>query len=397
MRTRKSLPDFSDRYVDSAISRQRLLNYQRVKTAPNELILAKLQLKKKKLRKTKNLKTEIKDIRRQQRRFEKGEKRDKPEDDVRIVGDPIMIKEGGGIAFDPEIEKEKIKSNERIQQQKINLIGYKLRLEEQKEIERRRQFDAELIDRGVQRDFQEQQLRLQLEEQKKQFDANFLDRGIQRDFAQANFQALDEDTRRKTLQLEGRLSNIDRFIAGLTTGELQESIQREEQREAGAKIEDEGTDFFQIFNPKTFPVGQSDELEVSVLQPKPEPEPQREPFESELREAAQKAKPELKLELDTEEQIAKKLGQKKAVVKKIKTGKKGKKKKKPEEEEGFFVGEFDLPETDIPFGEDPERVRELIEQEETPGGVTTGALLEEASPRTQTLSKSQLLERLRGD
>ncbi len=365
MRTRKSLPDFSDRYQDSAISRQRLLNYQRVKTAPNELILAKLQLKKKKLRKTKNLKTEIKDIRKQQRRFEKGEKRNKPEDDVRIVGDPIMIKEGGGIAFDPEIEKEKIRSNERIQQQKINLIGYKLRLEEQKEIENRRQFDAEIRDRGVQRDFQEQQLRLQLEEQKKQFDANFLDRVIQRDFAQANFQALDEDTRRKTLQVEGTPSNTDRFTGGLTTGELQESIQREEQREAGPKIEELTGDIFEIFDPKTFPVGQSDELEVSTLEPRPEPEPE----------------PQTK----------------KAVVKKIKTGKKGKKKKKPEEE-GFIVGEFDIPETDIPFGEDPERVAELIEQDEKPpGGVTTGALLEEASPRTQTLSQSQLLERLGGD
>ena len=60
-----------NRYDDVAILRQNLLNYQRVKVPPNELIVKKLKKKARGLKKTKNLRGEIGQNLRQQRRFEK--------------------------------------------------------------------------------------------------------------------------------------------------------------------------------------------------------------------------------------------------------------------------------------------------------------------------------------
>jgi len=115
-------PAIMDRYDDVAILRQNLLNHQRVKIPPNEQIIKKLKKKgSKKKRRSKNLRGELSQIRTQQRRFEKGEKRDKPEQEPTIVGDPVQQAGGGGIAFDPAIEREKIQAQLQIAQGKDNV------------------------------------------------------------------------------------------------------------------------------------------------------------------------------------------------------------------------------------------------------------------------------------
>ena len=52
-------PAVMDRYDDVAILRQNLLNYQRVKVPPNELMIKKLKQKARKLKRTKNKRPDI--------------------------------------------------------------------------------------------------------------------------------------------------------------------------------------------------------------------------------------------------------------------------------------------------------------------------------------------------
>lgn len=109
-------PALLDRYDDVRILRQNLLLHQRQKITPSENVLKGLKKKKRKLKKTKNLRGEVSRNLKEQRRFERGERRDKPEQEPRIIGEPV--RGAGGIAFDPEIEREKLE----IERQKI-LLG----------------------------------------------------------------------------------------------------------------------------------------------------------------------------------------------------------------------------------------------------------------------------------
>ena len=104
IRVNPDTPSFLDRYEDVKIARGRLLAHQRVKIPPNELLAVKQAVKasRRRRRKGKNLRGEVKEIKTQQRRFEKGERRDRDEEEPRIVGDPKP-----GLNFDPELEKEK--------------------------------------------------------------------------------------------------------------------------------------------------------------------------------------------------------------------------------------------------------------------------------------------------
>ena len=118
-------PALLDRYDDVEILRQNLLihNKQQQKIIPNETILKQLRKKKKKVKKTKNLKGEVARNIKEQKRFEKGERRDKPEQEPRIIGE--AVRGAGGVAFDPDIEREKIA----VEREKIMLGQGRLALE----------------------------------------------------------------------------------------------------------------------------------------------------------------------------------------------------------------------------------------------------------------------------
>ena len=241
-------PSLLDRYDDSAVSRQRLLNHQKVKIPPNELILAKLQKKKRKLKKTKNLRGELAQIKREQRRFEKGEKRDRPEDEPRIVGDPITTP--SGVSFDPEIEKEKIRSQERIANQENNLELAKLNLQAQQlDLNRNIQQHKEHIqghqlqieDAKTQRELDQEDERIRnqferLDEERRQFDELQSDREnireqevMERRIAQAENRA----DRERELERQERLRADDRiFESDLLDRRIGEDIKRfERERE----------------------------------------------------------------------------------------------------------------------------------------------------------------------
>ena len=80
---------FTNRFNDSIFNRQSLLNKQRIKVQSSDAVLKLLKKKAKGLKKTKKLRGELAQNVRLQKKFEKGERRDKPQDNVRIVGEPI--------------------------------------------------------------------------------------------------------------------------------------------------------------------------------------------------------------------------------------------------------------------------------------------------------------------
>ena len=189
-------PALLDRYDDIELVRQNLLIHNRLqkKIVPNETILKQLRKKKRKLKKTKNLKGELAQNIKQQKRFERGERRDKPEQEPRIIGEAVRGE--GGVAFDPDIEREKIA----VEREKILLGQGRLALEGRQlninrtlanldRDERIRQFNEALQDRNdrerreVQREEEARRLRQEQE-------------------AEARQQALLEDRRIREQQLE---------------------------------------------------------------------------------------------------------------------------------------------------------------------------------------------------
>ena len=156
---------FMRRYDNIAEHRQRLLNYQRVKVPPSELVKLKLKKKAKKLKRTTNLKGEVAKNIIEQKKFQKGQRREKPEQDIRIVGEPappVNIYQQpapGGLQFDPAIERQRIALEDRRRQDDYNLAQQRLAIEA-------RQYD---INKALaDREFDLQENKLQLEDRNRQ-------------------------------------------------------------------------------------------------------------------------------------------------------------------------------------------------------------------------------------
>jgi hypothetical protein len=70
----------------------------------SEKLIKQQENKKKKARRGKQLRGEVSRAVREQKRFERGERRDRPEDEPRIVGEPRNT----GLAYDPDIERRRL-------------------------------------------------------------------------------------------------------------------------------------------------------------------------------------------------------------------------------------------------------------------------------------------------
>jgi hypothetical protein len=172
-----SLKGYLDRY-DPDVSRATLLRLQRQKI-PTKEELEKLPgvktAKKLKGRRGKNLRGEVARAIREQKRFEKGERRYKPEEEPRIVGEPAP-QPAGGFSYDPEVEKEKIRVQALGQLQTARIANRRLDIEaRQLEInklladrergERQRQFNIEDIRSRERLDIEGRQLQSLLDRQ----------------------------------------------------------------------------------------------------------------------------------------------------------------------------------------------------------------------------------------
>ena len=102
-----NLKGFLDRY-NPDVSRATLLQAQRARAPTKEELEKSVGVKtakKLKKRRGKNLRGEVARNLREQRRFEKGERRDKPEEEPRIVGDPIPpVSAGAGVVAQPQAD-----------------------------------------------------------------------------------------------------------------------------------------------------------------------------------------------------------------------------------------------------------------------------------------------------
>lgn len=151
---------FMRRYDNIAEHRHRLLMYQRIKVPPSELVKLKLKKKAGKLTRTTNLRGEVAKNIIEQKKFEKGQKRDKPEQDIRIVGEPAPVNiyqqpAPGGFQFDPAVEIQRIALEERKRLDEFTLAQRRLGIEA-------RQFD---INKAIaDREYNLQLNRLQVED-----------------------------------------------------------------------------------------------------------------------------------------------------------------------------------------------------------------------------------------
>ena len=96
------------RFAPHDINRLRLLEYQRLagKVPVSERLKKEQKKKKKKARRTKQLRGDLARNLTEQRRFIRGERRDKDTEEPRIVGDPKPVPVGA--AYDPEIERRRL-------------------------------------------------------------------------------------------------------------------------------------------------------------------------------------------------------------------------------------------------------------------------------------------------
>jgi hypothetical protein len=215
---------FMRRYDNIAESRQRLLNYQRVKVPPSELVKLKLIKKAKKLKRTTNLKGEVAKNIIEQKKFEKGQRRDKPEQDIRIVGEPappVNIYQQpapGGLQFDPAIERQRLALEDRKRQDDYNLAQQRLQIEA-------RQYD---INRALaDREYDLQENRLQLEDRNRQAEIDALFNRQAEDIRQ--FDILQEQ-RRKDRKLEKRL-RLEELEAADERFDRERQLQEEARRQ----------------------------------------------------------------------------------------------------------------------------------------------------------------------
>lgn len=228
-------PALLDRYDDVRILRQILLLHQRQKIPPNENILKQLKKKKRGLKKTKNLRGEVSQIRTQQKRFERGERRDRPEQEPRIIGEPI--RGAGGIAFDPEIEREKLQvEREKILlgQGRLALDGRQLNINRQlaglERLEQARQFN-ELLHERQERD--RQQLQIEDEARRERIEAEAAERGERLAVEdRARREALEFEERRQQQAAQERIAELETRLVG------EEAIVRENRNAEFRQLEE---------------------------------------------------------------------------------------------------------------------------------------------------------------
>lgn len=79
------------------------------KQSVSEKLIKEQKKKKKKARRPKQLRGEVSRAIREQKRFERGERRDRPEEEPRIVGEPRNT----GLSYDPDIERRRLDIQER--------------------------------------------------------------------------------------------------------------------------------------------------------------------------------------------------------------------------------------------------------------------------------------------
>jgi hypothetical protein len=218
-----SLKGYLDRY-DPDVSRATLLRLQRQKI-PTKEELEKLPgvktAKKLKGRRGKNLRGEVARAIREQKRFEKGERRYKPEEEPRIVGEPAP-QQAGGFSYDPEVEKEKIRVQALGQLQTARIANRRLDIEaRQLEInklladkergERQRRFNIEDIRSRERLDIEGRQLQSLLDRQaddRDRFEEDIIQRKKERRL-QRDLQARALETEEFRTEQEKRLRELE--------------------------------------------------------------------------------------------------------------------------------------------------------------------------------------------
>jgi len=218
---------FMRRYDNIAEHRQRLLNYQRVKVPPSELVKLKLKKKAKKLKRTTNLRGEVAKNIIEQKKFERGQKREKPEQDIRIVGEPAPPQQPvniyqqpapGGLQFDPAVEIQRIALEDRRRIDNFNLEQLRLNIEA-------RQYD---INKALaDREFDLQNRRLTIEDDRKRDELDLLFNQQREDKRQ--FDLLQEQ-RSKDRRQERRLQN-ERLDAEDERFAREQQLQEEARRQ----------------------------------------------------------------------------------------------------------------------------------------------------------------------
>lgn len=221
-----SLKGYLDRF-DPDVSRATLLRLQRQKI-PTKEELEKLEgvktAKKLKGRRGKNLRGEVARAIREQKRFEKGERRYKPEEEPRIVGEPAppATATAGGFSYDPEVEKERIRvqalgqlQTARIANRRIDIEARQLEinklLADRERGERQRQFNIEDIRSRERLDIEGRQLQSLLDRQaddRDRFEEDIRQRKKER-ILQRDLQARALETEEFRTEQEKRLRELE--------------------------------------------------------------------------------------------------------------------------------------------------------------------------------------------
>ena len=102
-----SLSSFQPVQIDTI--RLRAAQKEAGKQSVSEKLIKEQKKKKKKARRPRQLRGEVSRAIREQKRFERGERRDRPEEEPRIVGEPRNT----GLSYDPDIERRRLDIQER--------------------------------------------------------------------------------------------------------------------------------------------------------------------------------------------------------------------------------------------------------------------------------------------
>ena len=234
-----NLKGYLDRY-DPDVSRATLLRLQRQKIPTKEELekLAGVKTAKKlKGRRTKDLRGEVGRAIREQKRFEKGERRYKPEEEPRIVGEPAPQPVGqAGFQYDPEVEKERIRVQALGQLQTARIANRRLELEaRQLEInrqladrergERQRQFNIEDARSRERLDIEGRQLDILLDRQaddRERFEEDIRQRQKER--------RLQRELQARALETEGKKTEEEqrRFLIEAEKLRIHDELKRKE-------------------------------------------------------------------------------------------------------------------------------------------------------------------------
>ena len=249
-----NLKGFLDRY-NPDVSRATLLQAQRARAPTKEELEKSVGVKtakKLKKRRGKNLRGEVARNLREQRRFEKGERRDKPEEEPRIVGDPIPpVSAGAGVVVQPQadpnaqlrlaIEGRRIATQEAQQRRLVELLAERderERAERQEILDRFSAERAELLDINIrERDISRQERESLLNRGEQEREAL---RGGFRDFSEGQERYFREE-RQQIFERERRnlMDLIEQTSEERTARDRQVRIERERLlTERGAEVQE---------------------------------------------------------------------------------------------------------------------------------------------------------------